>query len=231
MKIKCLIVDDEPLSQDVLKKYIGDTPMLELVGTCFDAFEANEVIQVTTIQILFLDINMPKLSGIRFIRTLSNPPLVIFTTAYPEYAIEGFEVDAIDYLVKPFSYERFLKAVNKGIEKIGFSNLKKTTADAFLLLKSDKKVHKVNFNDICYMQSFGDYIKVFTTEKCIVIHDTFLSMQEQLPGDQFVRVHKSYIIALDKIKYLEGNQVKIGDEMIPIGLTYRDNILNLLKKV
>jgi DNA-binding LytR/AlgR family response regulator len=231
MKTKCLIVDDEPLSQDVLKKYIGDTPMLELVGSCFDAFEANEMIQTNTIQILFLDINMPKLSGIRFIRTLSNPPLVIFTTAYPEYAIEGFELDAIDYLLKPFSYERFLKAVNKAIEKIGFSNLKKSTADAFLLLKSDKKVHKVNFNDICYMQSYGDYIKVFTTEKCIVIHDTFLSMQEQLPEDQYVRVHKSYIIALDKIEYLEGNQVKVGNEMIPIGLIYKDNILKLLKKV
>jgi len=230
MKIRCLIVDDEPLSQDVLKKYIGDSPVLELVGTCFDAFEANEVLCTNDIQIIFLDINMPKLSGIRFIRTLSNPPLVIFTTAYPEYAIEGFEVDAIDYLVKPFSYERFLKAVNKAVEKITFSQLKKPAGDGYMLLKSDKKVYKVDFRDICYMQSFGDYIKVFTTEKCIVIHDTFLKIQEQLPEEFFARVHKSYIIALDKIKYMEGNQVKIGDVLIPIGLIYKDNIHKLLRK-
>lgn len=230
MKIKCLIVDDEPLSQDVLKKYISDSPMLELVKTCFDAFEANEAMQESSIQLVFLDINMPKLSGVRFIKTLNNPPLVIFTTAYPEYAIEGFEVDAIDYLVKPFPYERFLKAVNKAIEKINLCQLKNTANTGFLLLKSDKKVYKVNCDDIFYLQSFGDYVKVYTSEKCIVVHEKFKNMEEQLPGNKFMRVHKSYIIALDKIRYIEGNQVKIEDELIPIGLSYRESIFKVLKK-
>lgn len=229
MKIKCLIVDDEPLSQDVLKKYISDSPMLELVNTCFDAFEATEILQTSVIQLIFLDINMPRLSGVRFVRTLSNPPLIIFTTAYPEYAIEGFEVDAVDYLVKPFSYERFLKAVNKAVEKISLSQLRKTSADGFLLLKSDKKVYKVNFGDIFYMQSLGDYIKVFTSGKCIVVHDTIKNMVEQLPESKFIRVHKSYVIAIDKIQFIEGNQVKVSDEMIPVGLSFRDDLQRVLK--
>ena len=139
MKIRCIVVDDEPLSQDVLKKYILDCPMLELVKICSDALEANNELINNNIQLMYLDINMPKLSGIRFIKTLANPPLVIFTTAYPEYAIEGFEVDAVDYLLKPFSYERFLKATNKAIEKINYSNIKNTVANDFILLKSDKK--------------------------------------------------------------------------------------------
>src|SRR5512145_1235788 len=231
MKIKCLIVDDEPLSQDVLKKYISDAPMLELMKSCFDAFEATEILQTNAIQLIFLDINMPGLSGVRFVRTLSNPPLIIFTTAYPEYAIEGYEVDAVDYLVKPFSYERFLKAVNKAAEKITLSQLKTPSAEGFLLLKSDKKVYKVNYGEIFYMQSLGDYIKVFTTEKCIVVHDTIRNMVEQLPESRFIRVHKSYIIAVEKIHYIEGNQVKIANEMIPVGLSFRDDLQRVLKTI
>lgn len=228
MKIRCLIVDDEPLSQDVLKKYIADSPMLELVDICFDAFEANDKLQNDDIQLIFLDINMPKLSGIRFVKTLSNPPLVIFTTAYPEHAIEGFEVDAVDYLVKPFSFERFLKAINKAVEKINFANMKTAAGNRFILLKADKKVYKVNFDDIDYLQSFGDYIKVFTSEECLVVHDTVKNMLEQLPAEEFLRIHKSYIIALSKIQYIDGNQVKIADQLIPIGANYKDDLLKTL---
>jgi Response regulator of the LytR/AlgR family len=231
MKIKCLIVDDEPLSQDVLKKYVDDCPLLELAGISFDAFEANDMLQAHDIQLIFLDINMPKLSGIRFVKTLNNAPLIIFTTAYPEYAIEGYEVDATDYLVKPFSFERFLKAVNKAIEKINYAQLKNQPAGGFILLKSDKKVYKVNYDDIMYLQSFGDYVKVFTNEKCLVVHDTFKNMQEQLPEREFVRIHKSYLIAFGKIQYIEGNQVKIGNELIPIGLNYKEELTKRLKEV
>jgi len=228
MKIRCLIVDDEPLSQDVLKKYIADSPMLELVDICFDAFEANDKLQNDDIQLIFLDINMPKLSGVRFVKALSNPPLVIFTTAYPEYAIEGFEVDAVDYLVKPFSFERFLKAINKAVEKINFAHMKTAVGNRFILLKADKKVYKVNFDDIDYLQSFGDYIKVFTSEECLVVHDTVKNMLEQLPAEEFLRIHKSYIIALSKIQYIDGNQVKIADQLIPIGANYKDDLLKTL---
>ncbi len=230
MKIKCLIVDDEPLSQDVLKKYIGDTPMLELASVCSDAFEANDILQTDNIQLLLLDINMPKLSGVRFVKTLNNPPLVIFTTAYPEYAIDGFEVDAVDYLVKPFSYERFLKAINKVVEKINLANIRNVNIDNFILLKSDKKVFKVNFNDINYLQSFGDYIKVYTCERCLIVHDTFKNILEQLPNIHFLRIHKSYIIALNRIQYMEGNQIKVANELLPIGLNYKEELLKKLSK-
>jgi DNA-binding LytR/AlgR family response regulator len=229
MKIKCIIVEDEPLSQDILKKYIEDSTILELIGIASDAFEANSLLQADDIQLIFLDINLPKLSGIRFVKSLTNAPLVIFTTAYPEYAIEGFETDAVDYLVKPFSFERFLKAVNKSVEKLNLKLQKHTSINEFILLKSDKKVYKVNFNEIYYLQSFGDYVKVYVSGKCLVIHNTFKSILEQLPGDRFIRIHKSYIIALDKIQYLEGNQVKIANELIPIGLNYKDDLIRILK--
>jgi DNA-binding LytR/AlgR family response regulator len=229
MKIKCLIVDDEPLSQDVLKKYIGDSPVLELAGVAFDAFEANQFLQTEEIQLIFLDINMPKLSGIRFVKTLNNPPLIIFTTAYPEYAIDGFELDAVDYLVKPFPFERFLKAVNKAIEKLSFIQPKPPPTSDFILLKSDKKVYKVNYDEISYLQSFGDYVKVYISGKCLVVHDTFKNLQDHLPADRFIRVHKSYLIAMDKIQYIEGNQVKVANELIPIGLNYKVDLISKLK--
>ena len=231
MRIKCIIVDDEPLSQDVLKKYVVDTPTLELLEICSDAFEANQVIASNDVQLMFLDINMPKLSGISFSKTMIKPPLIVFTTAYPEYAIEGFEVDAIDYLVKPFSYERFLKATNKAIEKINLAQLKNIVSDSFILLKSDKKVFKVNYDDINYLQSFGDYIKVFTIDKCLVVHDTFKNMLEQLPVTYFQRIHKSYIVPLNKIKYIDGNQIKIADELLPIGLNFKEELLKRLNKI
>ena len=231
MKIRCLIVDDEPLSQDVLIQYVADTPLLELAGVCADAFEAGEALQGGNIQLMFLDVNMPKLSGVRFVKTLQNPPMVVFTTAYPEFAIEGFEVDAVDYLVKPFSFERFLKAVNKVVEKMSLASRKGSDPSGFILLKSDGKVYKVNFPDIEYMQSYGDYVKVFTGGKCLVVHDTFKSLLEQVPARDFVRIHKSYIIALAKIQYLEGNQVKTAREVLPIGLNYKEDLLKRLQEI
>jgi DNA-binding LytR/AlgR family response regulator len=230
MRLKCLVVDDEPLSQDVLKRYINDSPMLELVKVCSDAYEATDFLQNNHIQLIFLDINMQKLSGIHFIKSLSHPPLVIFTTAYPEYAIEGFEVDAADYLLKPFSYERFLKAINKAIVKINFTNTNTFADDEFILLKSDKKVFKINFKEIYYLQSLGDYIKVHTNEKPLIVHNTFKNLLEQLPTKDFLRIHKSFVIALSKIQYLEGNQVKIANELIPVGLNYKEDLLKRLSK-
>jgi DNA-binding LytR/AlgR family response regulator len=230
MKIRCLIVDDEPLSQDILRKFAGQTPQLEIAGICSNAFEANEALQVENIQLIFLDINMPGLSGIRFVRTLIKPPLIIFTTAYSEYAIDGFEVDAVDFSVKPFSYDRFLKAVNKAVEKISLKMIKKPDNEDYLLLKSDKKIYRVNYSDITYIESYGDYLKVFTTGKCIVTHEKFKSMEEKLPGDKFIRVHKSFIISIEKIKYIEGNQINMDNVVVPIGLCFRENLQRILKK-
>jgi len=229
MKINCIVVDDEPLSQNILKKYIGETPSLELVAVCSNAFEANDVLHAGQIQLIFLDINMPGLSGIRFIRTLVEPHLVIFTTAYPEYAVEGFEVDAVDFLLKPFSYERFLKAVNKAAEKLSLKMRRNTEPEDYMLLKSDKKIYKINYDDIVYIESYGDYLKVYTEEKCIVTHEKISVMEEKLPEDKFIRVHKSFIIAIDKIKFIEGNQINMTGIVVPVGLGFRENLKKIIK--
>lgn len=234
-KLRCLVVEDEPLSQEVLTSYISDVPALELVQVCSDAIETTEVLRVTNIDLLFLDINLPKISGIRFLKTIASPPMVIFTTAYPEFAIEGFEHDAIDYLVKPFPFERFLKAVNKAMEWFALQNNKTVSKGqdsgapvGFLLLRADKRVHKVNLSDILYLEATGDYIKVYFSDRCLVIHETIKSMLEKLPYEYFIRVHKSFIIPVQRILYLEGNQVKVGDNLIPIGLVYKEEVMNRL---
>lgn len=237
-KIRCLVVEDEPLSQEVLTVYISEVPALELIKVCNDAIEATEVLRATNIDLLFLDINLPKISGIRFLKTISSPPMVIFTTAYPEYAVEGFEHDAVDYLVKPFPFERFLKAINKAMERFGLLSERTTgkvrlpdTPTGFLLLRADKRVHKVNLADIRYLEATGDYIKIFVADRCLVVHETFKSMLEQLPGEYFIRVHKSFIIPIQRILYLEGNQVKVDDKLLPIGQVYREELMKRLNNL
>jgi DNA-binding LytR/AlgR family response regulator len=227
MKIDCIIVDDEPASREILEQYISDSPNLNLIKTCKNAFEANDIINNQNIKLIFLDINMPKISGMNFYKSLTNPPFVIFTTAYSEFAVEGFEVSAVDYLLKPFPFERFLKAVNKAIETI---NKKfETNNSGFILLKADKKIHRVILNDISYLESIGDYVKVHYGTKCIIVHETFQNLLSQLPNNQFIQVHKSYAISLNKFETIEGNMIKIGDKNIPIGQTYRNEFLSFIK--
>lgn len=223
--IRCLIIDDEPLAREVLESYVEDLPSLVLVASCEDAMEALDWLNQEPVDLLFLDINMPKLSGINFYKSLSNRPKVIFTTAYSDHAVEGFELEAVDYLLKPFSFERFVKAVNK---------VKKDRPDHqqvdFIMLKVDKKTHKVNFDRIQYFESIGDYVKLHLKEgKTLIISETLRKLEELLPK-AFLRVHKSYIIALDQLEYLEGNQAKIGETKIPIGQSYRDKVNTLLRK-
>jgi DNA-binding LytR/AlgR family response regulator len=229
---RCAIIEDEPLAQNVLKKYIGDYPLLELAAVCGDAIEAQALLTGGDIQLIFLDINLPRLSGISFLKTLSHPPMVIFTTAYPEFAVEGFELDAVDYLLKPFSFERFLKAVNKALSKLGNSRLKKAgekSVDTFIFLKADKKVYKIDFEKILYVEATGDYVKVVATDNQYLVNNTLKNLLEELPPAGFIRVHKSYIISLDKIRFVEGNYIKIADSDIPIGAAYRDAIFGWLK--
>jgi DNA-binding LytR/AlgR family response regulator len=235
MKIKCLIVDDEPLAQDILVQYVGDCKSLELLKVCSDALEAGEFIQSHPVDLIFLDINMPRLSGIRFVKTLNHPVLIIFNTAYPEFAAEGFEANAVDYLLKPFSFERFMKAVNKAIEWAEFRNEKGKPGEeesiqnlGFILLRSDKKIFKVNFDDILYFESIGDYIKVHLTDKKIIIHETVKNLVTQLPINKFIRVHKSYIVSVAKIRLIEGNQVDVEGKKIPIGLVFKEELLKRL---
>lgn len=223
MKITCMIVEDEPASQDILKHYIADVPDLVLTCVCNHALDANEVLAKESVQVMFLDVNMPKLSGINFYKSLPRPPLVIFTTAYPEYAIDGFEVDAVDYLVKPFPFERFLRAVNKLREKLQAPST--PSSGNYILLNADKKLYKVKHTDIHFVEAFGDYIKVHLHDQVIIVHETMQGMQQQLPENLFARVHKSFIIALDHFQYIDGNTVIVGSKSIPIGQTYKNDFL------
>jgi len=227
MKITCMIVEDEPASQDILKHYIADVPDLVLTGVCNHALEANEVLAKEPVQVMFLDVNMPKLSGINFYKSLQRPPLVIFTTAYPEYAIEGFEVDAVDYLVKPFPFERFLRAVNKLRDKL--QAVSPSVSGNYILLNADKKLYKVKHGDIRFVEAFGDYVKVYLQDQLILVHETMQGMQQQLPESLFVRVHKSFIIALDHFQYIDGNMVIVGSKSIPIGQTYKNDFLKRIQ--
>jgi len=226
MKINCLIIDDEPASQIVLKNFIADVGFLELKAICNNAIEAIEKLKEhNDIDLLFLDVNMPKISGLTFFKSLQNPPDVIFTTAYPQYAVDGFEVNAIDYLLKPFSFERFFIAVNKVLEK-RFSkgnqtNGNQTEEERFMFIKSNKTLHKINFEDILFVEAYGDYVKVHQDQQCILTNATFTSVLETLPSDIFVRAHKSFAINFKKMNTISGNQITIQKHKIPIGQKFR----------
>ncbi len=228
---KCIIIEDEPLAQNVLKKYIADHPRLKLIAIYGDALEAHAMLNQQIIHILFLDINLPKLSGINFIKSLVQSPLVIFTTAYPEFAVEGFELNAVDYLLKPFSFERFLKAVNKAFEKLDASHpINERNKTPFIFLKADKKIHKVDLGNIHYIEAVGDYMKVITDTGQLIVNETMKKLQEELPTDSFIRVHKSFIISRNRIKFIEGNYVQVEQKSIPIGATYRNEVLAKIEK-
>lgn len=229
MKITCIIVEDEPASQEILKQYVAGVPGLELLKVCDHALEANEVLSTLSVQLMFLDISMPRLSGIDFYRSLSNAPYVIFTTAYPEYAIEGFEVNAVDYLLKPFPFERFLKAVNKLKDKLHGPVVSQVPGN-YILLKADKKIYRVRLEDICLIEAMGDYVKVLLDDKTIIVHETLQHMQDQLPASLFARVHKSYLISLERFEHIEGNRLLVASLLVPLGQTYKAGFLELIQK-
>ena len=209
-KIICLAVDDEPPALEILKKYIHAVQHLELAGTCADAIEALTFLQNHPVDLLFLDIQMPQLLGTDLIRTLKKPPKVIFTTAFRKFAVEGFELDAVDYLLKPISFERFLKAVNKVMDtslqviENGFTgnNKPNNLTDAFISLRADRKNLKISLNDILYIESLKDYIKVITVNKTIITKQSISSIEEMLPKENFIRIHRSYIVSLNLLAEL-----------------------------
>jgi len=229
MKISCIIVDDEPLSQDVLLKYIAEMPQLEVKAVLDNAIHAMDYLNQHEVDVVFLDINMPKLSGVNLVKSLVNPPLIVFTTAYPQFAVEGFELDATDYLLKPFSFERFLKAVNKVSDKLSKMENGKPE-QSYLVIKADKKLHRIRQDEIMFIESAGDYVKIFFEGKVIVAHETLKNLERNLPQEQFFRVHRSFIIALNKIVFIEGNQLKIADKMIPVSPDKKGALLGLIQK-
>lgn len=224
MTIKCLIIDDEPASQNVLKHFVHKIECLELVKVCSSAKEAFETLQIhPEINLLFLDINMPNQTGLEFYKHLQNPPKVIFTTAYPQYAVDGFEVNAIDYLLKPIAYERFLKAINKAVKVL---HIKKEST-THTIIKENKTLHKVRFDDIQFVEAFGDYVKVYTNNKTITTLSTFKVFLKNLPT-HFIRTHKSFCVNVNKIEKIAGNVIVIENHKIPIGPSFKSNVLDQL---
>ncbi len=226
--IKCLLADDEPIARQILENYIQDLPNLQLVASCKNAFEVLEILQKQTVDILLLDINMPKFSGLSLIKSLHHKPAVIITTAYPEYAVEGFELSVTDYLLKPFSFERFLQAVlkiQKQEEKTTKVIVNRVEEDTSIFVKSDKKLIKLNFKDINYIEANGNYIKIYS-DKMILTPQTLSDFLIKLPK-YFIQTHKSYIINFNKLKLIDGNQIILqNNTKLPIGKLYKKNILD-----
>ena len=233
-KISCLVIDDEPPARDILKKYIAGVNVLQLAGECSNAVETLSFLQNNSVELLFLDIKMPHILGTSFLRTLKNPPKVIFTTAFRKYAVEGFDLNAVDFLLKPISFERFLQAVNK-VMQININVTESANplnepeqSHPFLYFRSDRKMIKVFLEDILYIESLKDYIKVVTTDKNIITKQSISSLVDMLPKDAFIRVHRSYIIAINKIDSYDNDTIQIEKEEIPIGRLFRHDVNRII---
>lgn len=231
--ITYIIVDDETASHDVIKDYANNLSFLSHQKSCYNAFEAIEYLNKNSIDLIFLDINMPKLSGLDFLRTLSHPPKVIITSAYKEFALEGYELNIADYLLKPFNFSRFVKAINKIQESSSSESTTLRTTDSSddtkIFVKEDKKYHQIKLKDILFIEAYGNYVKLHLIDKVIISHQTLISFSQNLPQDQFIRVHKSFMVSIDKIDLIQGNRIHILDHKIPIGKLYKLNISKLLK--
>lgn len=229
--IHCLIADDEPIARDIIRNYCNHLPILKIVGSCSNALEAKAVLQKEKVDILFLDINMPVLDGISFLKTLRNPPQVIFTTAYREYALNAFDLAAVDYLLKPFSLERFIIAVDKAVEKLNRPvtvSVQPAAEDinaGALFLRTDSKIFRILFRDLIYAEASGNYTKVVTASQVLLPATTFTSFEQQLPAALFARVHRSFIINKAMITHIEGNRIFLDKIEIPIGTNYRESFL------
>jgi DNA-binding LytR/AlgR family response regulator len=234
MKIACIIIDDEPLARKGLKEYINDTDFLQLTGEFDNPLKAAEIISKGEAQLLFLDIQMPRITGIEFFKTLKNPPPVIFTTAYPQYALDGFEVNALDYLVKPISFDRFLKAAMKAkeyyeVREKNNAEVQASQADYFFI-KADNKLVRIRYDEILYVEALQNYVVVHTHDKKYITYLTFRSVEEYLPHELFIKTHKSYIVAAAAIDSIEGNDIRVGAYHIPISRNLREEVMEKLLK-
>jgi DNA-binding LytR/AlgR family response regulator len=229
MKMRCIIVDDEPLAREGMERLVNDAGIFELVATCTNALEANKILSQEKIDLMFLDIQMPGMRGIDFLKTLQTKPMVIITTAYPNFALEGFELNVLDYLVKPITTERFLKAVNRASELTEARSVETEPRKAdFFFIRSASNYEKVFFNEILYIEASQNYMTVHTEKGKLMALITIRSLEEQLPSKKFLRIHKSYIISLDKITALRGNEVVIGTQKIPVGKNYKEDLLKIV---
>lgn len=224
------IIDDEPIAHRIIEGYCKNLSHLQKVGNCHDAFEAIQLMNNQVVDLIFLDINMPKLSGFDFLRTIKQSPKVIVTSAYKEFALEGYELNISDYLLKPFSLERFLKAMNKVMDyQSPPQNQSNGKKKGRFFLKGDKKVHQIQIDDILFVEAYGNYTKVFLRKEVIISHEKISSMEGLLATSEFIRVHNSFIVSTVKIKSIEGNRITIGEHIIPVGQTYKHNLKQLFR--
>lgn len=239
--MNCLAIDDEPLALNIIRDFCKRIDLINLVAACSNPFEAIKIISQQEIDLIFLDIQMPNITGLEFLRTIDNPPLVIFTTAYTEHALTGYELNAIDYLVKPFSFERFMKAVNKAYELYslrkkrnfaidGDNKVAATEEEKYLMIKVEYSTVKLDLDKVLYIEGLKDYVKIYAGAKPILTKTTMKHMEERLSANRFIRVHKSFIVAFDKIEAIENNRIIIGEKRIPIGNQYKIAFYAMLDK-
>lgn len=230
--IRVAIVDDEPLAQEILQSYVQKIPGIELVGTCKNALEAFTLLTKQPVDVLLLDINLPEITGIDFLKSLKEPPKVIFTTAYAEYALESYDLNAVDYLVKPISFERFSKAIQKIQTEPSPKNESGTIPDKLLFVRSEGKWIKIDLRTVWFIEGLKDYVRLWTDDGRVIVHSTMKNFEEQLkPYSNFVRVHKSYIINLEYLNKADTNTIHIKDQSIAIGSTYKENVQNVLESL
>lgn len=233
--IRCIAIDDEQLALDLISDNIGKVPFLQLEGLCHNAIEAVAALQEKQADLIFLDIRMPAISGLQFLKTLVKKPAVIITSAYAKYALDGFDLDVVDYLLKPYSFERFLKAVTKAADYLALTgmaeNMPRVNAEivqSYIFVKSDYRLVRINFDDILYIEGLKDYVKFFLPDRTVVTQMSIKSLEEKLPARQFIRIHRSFIVAFDKIDSIRKQSITLANREIPVGDQYRDNLFNLI---
>jgi DNA-binding LytR/AlgR family response regulator len=230
MTLNCIIIDDEPIARKLLQEYIEETDFLVLVGTAENPLKATALINDLEVDLIFLDVNMPKMNGFQFLRSVANLPMVIMTTAYGQYALDGFEMDVVDYLIKPFSLARFIKGAQKALELKTLKQRPPATANSYFFVKCDGKIERVVYSELVYIEAMANYVTLYTTNKKLVVYLTIKGIQEKLPADLFLQTHKSYIVNLDKISSIEGNMLNLGIAKVNIGQSYYDEVMDRLLK-
>lgn len=230
-KLNCIIADDEPVARKILQEFIEQVPFLGLSGQFENAIKAQAWLQQNNADLLFLDIEMPKMKGLDYLRKYEVNPLVILTTAYTEYALEGYELDIIDYLLKPIAFHRFVKAVQKAKDYLELKeNSDNLASSSYIFVRSDKRIERIMLADICYIESMGNYVKIITEQKKVLAYLTLKGIEAQLPSSNFIKLHQSYLVNFSRIEALEGNSVRIKDALIPVGRHYRDSLMQIINE-
>ena len=230
-KLSCIIVDDEPVARKILQEFVEQVHYLDLIGKFENAVKAELFLKNNSVDLIFLDIEMPKVSGIQFLQKLNLDSMVIITTAFPQYALDGYELDIIDYLLKPFAFNRFLKAISKARDFYKMnSNQIAPSLESYIYIKSEKRIEKLELNDILFIESVGNYVSVYTASKKFIAYLTLKSLEQQLPAETFIKIHQSFLVNSTKIEAFEGNEIKLGGHSLPMSRNCRDNVMKLVQQ-